>query len=90
MVNVSSSVPLDEARFFDIYKNIKQIVDENKNELFKKKLWRVSDLAEFLGISKGHIYNLNSEGRIPSRKKGKLLFFIPVEIFEWVLDGGTT
>ena len=47
-------------------------------------LWRVRDVAEFLGVSCGHIRNLNCKKKIPSRKVGKLLYFFPEEILEWV------
>ena len=51
------------------------------------KIWRVEDVAKFLGCSKGHIYNLVSDEKIPKIKKGKFLFFIPREILEWLLQG---
>ncbi|PIP96124.1 MAG: hypothetical protein COV37_07695 [Bdellovibrio sp. CG11_big_fil_rev_8_21_14_0_20_39_38] len=55
--------------------------------LFNKKIWRVNDVAKFLGCSKGHIYNLVSIEMIPSLKKGKFLYFIPSDIFRWLLQG---
>jgi len=69
--------------------------DKHPNErmLFNKQIWRISDVAEFLGISEGHIYNLVSKSHktrkktIPYRKKGKLLFFKPSEILEWIDEG---
>ena len=54
---------------------------------FKIKIWRVKDVARYLGCTVGHIYNLVSEKRIPTRKKGKFLFFLPDEIYHWVLEG---
>ena len=80
----------DSDSLFDILIEVKKLVDENKKkELLEKKLWRVSDFAEYLGVSKGHIYNLNSKKLVPSHKKGKLLYFLPKEIFDWVLTGAT-
>jgi predicted DNA-binding transcriptional regulator AlpA len=58
-----------------------------KELLFNKQIWRVSDVAKFLDCSIGHIYNLCSDEKIPKRKKGKFLFFVPNEIFEWILQG---
>ncbi len=55
--------------------------------LFNKLLWRIGDVAKALGVSVGHIYNLVSRREIPYRKKGKLLFFIPTEIHDWINEG---
>lgn len=57
------------------------------SELFKKRIWRVNDVARFLGCSKGHIYNLVSIEMIPSLKKGKFLYFIPSDVLRWLLQG---
>jgi len=55
--------------------------------LFDKKIWRVKDVAKFLGCSIGHIYNLVSDEKIPKIKKGKFVYFIPEVILNWVLEG---
>ena len=55
--------------------------------LFDKKIWRINDVAKFLGCSKGHIYNLVSDEKIPKVKKGKFLYFIPDVIHNWILEG---
>lgn len=55
--------------------------------LFDKRIWRVTDVAEYLGVSKGHIYNLCSNKMIPFVKKGKQLYFIPKEVENWLLQG---
>lgn len=54
---------------------------------FTKQIWRIKDTAEYLGVSKGHLYNLVSRREIPFIKKGKLLYFIPSEIENWLLEG---
>lgn len=59
----------------------------NDTEIFYKQIWRVDDVARFLGCSKGHIYNLCSDEKIPKRKRGKFLYFVPSEIFEWLIQG---
>ena len=52
-----------------------------------KKIWRVRDVAEFLGCSKWHVYNLASDEKIPKIKKGKFIYFVPERIHNWVLEG---
>lgn len=70
--------------------NLKDRAESNNSQshtLFYKRIWRTSDVAEFLGVSKGHIYNLCSRREIPFVKKGKQLYFIPKEIENWLLQG---
>lgn len=64
-------------------------------ELFDKetiasweKVWNAQDVANYLGTSVGHVYNLKAQGKIPYRKRGKLLRFIPNEIIDWLNQGG--
>lgn len=52
-----------------------------------KRIWRVVDVAEFLGCSKWHIYRLASDEKIPKVKKGKFIYFVPERIHDWVLEG---
>ena len=52
-----------------------------------KKIWRIADVAEFLGCSKWHIYRLTSDEKIPYIKKGKFIYFVPDCIHNWVLEG---
>ena len=69
------------------YSGENQLLLDQQLRLFDKRIWRVSDVAKFLDCSVGHIYNLCSDEKIPRRKKGKFLFFVPNEILEWVLQG---
>ena len=55
--------------------------------LFNKKIWRIKDVARFLGCSIGHVYNLVSDKKIPKVKKGKFVYFVPEKILSWVLEG---
>ena len=55
--------------------------------LFDKKIWRINDVARFLGCTEGHVYNLVSDEKIPKVKKGKFLYFIPEVILNWLLEG---
>ena len=55
--------------------------------LFDKRIWRTSDVAEYLGVTKGHIYNLCSRREIPYIRKRGLLYFVPHEIENWLTQG---
>lgn len=66
----------------------------NNSLLFDNQIWRIEDVAEFLGVSVGHIYNLVSRSRkmrrkneFPYRKCGKLLYFFPKEVLNWIDKG---
>ena len=59
----------------------------NQNQ-FDKPLWRINDLADFLGCAVKAIYNRVSKGEIPNHKRGKFLYFIPAEIITWLMIGG--
>ncbi|HLE11667.1 MAG: hypothetical protein A2451_05925 [Bdellovibrionales bacterium RIFOXYC2_FULL_39_8] len=61
---------------------------KDDGKLFDKRIWRVRDVAKFLDCSVGHIYNLAADEKIPKKKKGGLLYFIPNEILDWILAGG--
>ena len=73
------------------YKDMKKEYNgENQlsaQEFFNKKIWRVGDVAKFLGCTIGHVYNLASDEKIPKRKKNGFLFFVPEEILNWILEG---
>ncbi|MBF0361167.1 MAG: helix-turn-helix domain-containing protein [Oligoflexia bacterium] len=64
-----------------------RINKKDSDQLFNNKIWRVSDVADYLKCSIKHIYNLTSRGEIPFVKKGKFLFFIPTKIQSWILEG---
>jgi predicted DNA-binding transcriptional regulator AlpA len=61
--------------------------DNASAKIFDKRIWRVEDVASFLGCATGHVYNLSSDEKIPKRKKRGLLYFVPDEILNWVLEG---
>lgn len=64
-----------------------EIESNSISPLFNKKIWRIIDVAEFLQCSMKTIYNKTSKGEIPHIKKGKLLYFRPDEIENWVMEG---
>ena len=61
----------------------------SSSNILLKKIWRLKETVEFLGISKGHLYNLTSRNEIPHIKKGKLLYFVPQDVENWVLEGNS-
>lgn len=58
----------------------------SKPKLFEI-LWKIDDVAEYTGYSKGTLYNLTSKNLIPHRKKRGKLFFSPLEIQNWIEEG---
>ena len=62
--------------------NLKLSFDEKV--IFDNQIWRIDQVADYLGVSKKYIYSLTYRGEIPHRKKGKLLFFFPNEIRDWI------
>ncbi len=71
-------------------KSEKVYIERESNEtqmLFSNQILRVEQVAKILGYSKDHIYRLVNQKKIPFRKKGKTLFFMSQEIFDWVNDG---
>jgi excisionase family DNA binding protein len=73
------------------YKQDGKVYIENEHKdaqkFFDNKILRVEQVAKILGFSKDHIYRLVNQKKIPFRKKGKTLFFMSQEIFDWVNDG---
>jgi excisionase family DNA binding protein len=51
-----------------------------------KKIWRIPEVAEYLGCSKKTVYEKARLGIIPSIKKGKFRYFIPSEVENWLLE----
>ncbi|MEI6080011.1 MAG: helix-turn-helix domain-containing protein [bacterium] len=68
--------------------NDEQLLLFDNNKISSGSVWKVADVANYLGVSIGHVYNLKSQGKIPYRKCGKLLRFIPKEIIDWLNQGG--
>jgi predicted DNA-binding transcriptional regulator AlpA len=68
----------------------RQLAKESQDSsLFLNKIvfWKIEDVAEFTGFSIGTLYNLTSKNLIPHRKKRGRLFFIPLEIQNWIDEG---
>jgi excisionase family DNA binding protein len=65
----------------------KKVLKSDSNIFFENRILRVEQVAEELGFSKDHIYRLVNQKKIPFRKRGKTLFFMSQEIFDWVNQG---
>lgn len=52
-----------------------------------ERLWRVAEVADYLGRSPDSIYWLVSQRKIPHAKAGGILYFDPAEIAEWLARG---
>jgi excisionase family DNA binding protein len=64
--------------------------DKDNNDaikFFDNQIMRVEQVASALGFSKHQIYKLVSQEKIPFRKRGKTLFFMSKEIFDWINEG---
>ena len=68
-----------------VSKENKQVFENN---ISSRAVWNVQDVAQYLLVSIGHVYNLKCKGAIPYRKRGKILRFIPQEISDWLNEGG--
>ena len=55
-------------------------------DLGKKEVWSTRDCAQFLNRSEGAIRNLVLRRRVPFRKCGGRLAFLPDEIKLWVQE----
>ncbi len=70
--------------------NPKQKANESKDSsLFLNKIvfWKIEDVSAFTGYSVGTLYNLTSRDLIPHRKKRGKLYFVPLEIQNWIDEG---
>lgn len=67
-------------------RNTTERATEVASKLFDIQIWTTDEVANYLKVSKGHIYNLVMKRKIPFRKgkgRGKL-YFIPQEIYDWI------
>lgn len=55
--------------------------------LFNKKIWSIEDVTLLTRLSRGTVYNKTSKGKIPYRKRGNRLYFIPQDILNWIEEG---
>ncbi len=57
---------------------------EKSKKFFENRIWRIGDVSDYTGYSLGTLYNLTSQNLIPHRKKRGKIFFIPLEIQNWI------
>ena len=57
---------------------------ETEAMLFNKRIWTIDDVIIFTGFSKSTVYKMTSRREIPHRKRGKKLFFLPGEVWNWI------
>ena len=63
---------------------IEQLLEEQS--ILNKTVLNFKEAVSFLGLSKGHMYQLTSNNRIPYyRPNGKKIYFKRVELEEWLL-----
>ena len=64
--------------------NIAEEPPEPSAKLFNKRIWTIEDVVAFTGFSKSTVYKMTSRREIPHRKRGKKLFFLPGEVWNWI------
>jgi predicted DNA-binding transcriptional regulator AlpA len=65
-------------------KNPSQFLAADQQKFFENRIWRIDDVASYTGYSLGTLYNLTSQNLIPYRKKRGRIFFVPIEIQNWI------
>ena len=61
-----------------------ELLELNNLKIFENRIWRIDDVAKYTGYSVGTVYNLTSQNLIPHKKKRGRIFFIPLEIQNWI------
>ncbi len=64
--------------------NIAISLEKKQSKFFENRIWRIDDVACYTGYSLGTLYNLTSQNLIPHRKNRGRIFFIPLEIQNWI------
>ena len=59
-------------------------IEKSQQKFFENRIWRIDDVARYTGYSLGTLYNLTSKNLIPHRKNRGRIFFIPLEIQNWI------
>jgi len=58
-----------------------------KNPVFQHpKFMKPNEMAEFLGVSKGTLYNWRRMGMPSYRLAGKLVRYSPTEVIQWIRE----
>ena len=67
--------------------NHENLGDRVRTPIFENKIWSIRDTASYTGYAVATLYNLVSQNLVPHRKKRGRLFFIPLEIQNWIEEG---
>ena len=62
-------------------------MSEDTTNIHDKRIWVIEDVMTFTGFSKSTVYKMTARREIPHRKRGKKLFFLPDEIWNWIEEG---
>lgn len=54
--------------------------------LTRGDVMRADDVADLLGLSVGAVYSWARAGRIPHRRRGRVVLFVRPEVEAWLLD----
>lgn len=81
-MDLSENIPTVLARIEADVSEIKRRLDQPKNTLLT-----LLEAATFLNLSKPTIYRHVSNRTIPFHKQGSRLYFIEVELFDWIKSG---
>lgn len=73
--------------FLELMREIKGAINSPKGYVRKPEFLNVGQAAAFLNIAKQTVYQLNMEGRLPSIKKGKRLYFREADLIAWIEKG---
>lgn len=61
--------------------------EKSEKKFFDNIIWSIRDAANYTGYAIGTLYNLVSKNLIPHRKKRGKLYFVPLEIQNWIEEG---
>lgn len=68
--------------------NEHKVLDEkSERKIFENIIWSIRDAANYTGYAIGTLYNLVSKNLIPHRKKRGKLYFVSLEIQNWIEEG---
>lgn len=70
-----------------IQATLENLNNQSKGDLPENDLINVNYAAKILDTTKGTIYNLVHEKRIPYHKQGSKLYFFKSELLKWIKEG---
>jgi predicted DNA-binding transcriptional regulator AlpA len=64
-----------------------KVHEQPSSSFFENRICLIEDVSKYTGYSVGTLYNLTSKNLIPHRKKRGKLYFVPLEIQNWIEEG---